>query len=163
MPHTKWTDDNNWNTPAYVWDKIIPYIPKDKKIWLPFFFEGYSGKYLTEKGFNVIHKEEDFWESNEGDIVVDNPPYKIKGIVKIKLKIMERLISLNKPFCLLLPSTSLQTKYFKELSDKHGGFQLIIPREKYDYEKIVGVRTRCLFYTLWICWNMNFEKDYIII
>ena len=76
---------------------------------------------------------------------------------------MERLINLNKPFCLLLPSTSLQTKYFKELSDKHGGFQLLIPKEKYDYEKEEGVRTKCLFYTLWICWNMNFAKDYTII
>ena len=49
MPHTKWTDDNNWNTPSYVWDKIIPYIPKEKTIWLPFYNDGYSGKYLTEK------------------------------------------------------------------------------------------------------------------
>tara|TARA_R110000796_G_C14531602_1_gene431929 strand:+ start:1289 stop:1780 length:492 start_codon:yes stop_codon:yes gene_type:complete len=163
MPHTKWTDDNNWNTPSYVWDKIIPFIPKEKTIWLPFYNDGYSGKYLTEKGFNIIHNDNDFWESNEGECCIDNPPYKIKGIVKLKLKIMERLISLNKPFCLLLPSTSLQTKYFKELSDRVGGFQLIIPREKYDYEKVEGVRTKCLFYTLWICWNMNLPKDYILI
>lgn len=163
MPHTKWTDDNNWNTPIYVWEKIIPFIPKEKTIWLPFYNDGYAGKYLQNKGFDVIHKNEDFWETNYGDIVCDNPPYKIRGIVKLKLKIMERLIELNKPFCLLFPSTSIQTKYFKELCDKHGKFQLLIPREKYDFEKEEGVKTRCLFYTLWICWNMNFAKDYTII
>ena len=44
----------------------------------------------------------DFWENNKGDIVVDNPPYKVEGIVKTKEKIIKRLMELNKPFMLFL-------------------------------------------------------------
>jgi hypothetical protein len=155
--------DNDWNTPSFVWDDILHLIPKEKTIWLPFYFKGYAGEYLKSKGLDVIHQDEDFWENNHGDCVIDNPPFTQEGMVKPKLKIMERLISLNKPFMLLLPSTCIQTKYFKQLTEKHTGFQLVIPRQKYDFEKDGGIRVKCLFYTLWICWNMNFEKDYIMV
>jgi len=157
--------DNDWNTPEYVWDYLIDYeiIPRDKTIWLPFYNDGECGNYLRKKNFNIIHKNEDFFQQDYGDIVIDNPPYMDKNIPNVKLKIMERLIKLNKPFMLLFPSSTIQTKYFHKLVHKHENFQLIIPKEKYNFEKHKGDKTKCLFYTLWVCWNMNFESDYYII
>ena len=166
MGGNKWLhrNDCDWNTPSYVWDKIIPHIPKGKTVWCPFYNDGYAGEYLNKKEIDVIHNKEDFWETHYDDVVVcDNPPYKVQGIIKVKGKIMERLIELNTPFMLLLPSTTIQTKYFKNLCDKYGKFQLIVPREKYDYEKFEGQRTKCLFYTLWVCWNIGLKDDFIVI
>ena len=153
--------NNEWNTPKYVWDKIIPFIPRDKTIWDPFYNDGSSGKYLTSKGFDIVHNDNDFWDSDRGEIVITNPPYKLKYITKTKEQIMKRLIELDKPFMLLLPSTTIQTQYFKSLHNKH--FQLIIPQEKYDFERYEGDKTKCPFYTLWVCYKMGFEKDYYII
>jgi hypothetical protein len=96
-------------------------------------------------------------------VVIDNPPYKIPSIVKLKYKIMLRLIENKKPFMLLFPSTTIQTHYFKKLVDEYGNFQVIIPKEKYDFTKSDGTGGKCLFYTLWICWNMKFPQDYNII
>ncbi len=153
--------DNDWNTPSCVWEQIIDFIPREKKIWLPFYNDGYAGEYLTSKGFDIIHENIDFFENNKGDVVIDNPPYKDKNRVKVKEQIMKRLIELDKPFMLLMPSTTIQTQYFKNLHNEH--FQLLIPREKYNFEKFIGDKTKCPFYTLWICYKMGFDKDYYII
>lgn len=157
--HNKTAPPSDWNTPDDAWDAILPFFPKDKTVWLPFYNDGYAGDYLADKGHSVIHRDEDFWVSNHGECVIDNPPYKVKGIVKVKLKIMERLIKLNKPFCLLMPTTTIQTKYFKELSDTHGRFQLIIPSGKIDFVNNYKQNAKCLFYTLWVCWGMGFDSD----
>jgi len=152
-------ETNDWNTPDYAWDAIASFIPRDKTVWLPFYNDGYAGDYLAKKGYSVIHRNEDFWKNDRGDCVVDNPPYKVKGIVKVKLRIMERLIKLNKPFCLLMPSTCIQTKYFKNLCETHGKFQLIIPSGLVHFINTKRPDSRCLFYTMWICWGMDFDND----
>ena len=151
----------DWNTPKHIWDIVLPFVPKDKVIWMPFYNDGYCGDYLKQKGYNVIHENKDFWKTNQGEICVDNPPYRVKGIVKTKLKIMKRLMELDKPFMLLIPTTTIQTQYFKKLND--GRFQFLIPQTKYDFEKSEGVASICPFYTMWVCWRMDFEKDYYII
>ena len=157
--------DNDWNTPKKVWNEIKPFIPTDKTIWLPFYNDGYAGKCLAEMGFtDYIHKDEDFFDTIYNDVVVvDNPPYKLPQFIKSKEKIMLRLLENKIPFMLLYPSTTIQTQYFKKLIDKYGDFQLIVPDEKYNFEKYEGDKSRCLFYTLWICWKMNLPKDYICI
>jgi len=160
------SSNNDWNTPKKIWDLLLEnkLIPKDKKIWCPFYNDGFSGEYLASKGLNIIHKQEDFWETMYDDVVViDNPPYKISSIVKLKYKIMLRLIENKKPFMLLFPSTTIQTKYFKKLVDEYGNFQVVIPKEKYDFVKSDGTGGKCLFYTLWICWNMKLPNDFNII
>ena len=158
---------SDWNTPASVWDIVLPFIPKDKVIWLPFYNDGYAGNYLRSKGFNIIHNaDEDFWKNNHGDCVIDNPPYKCVGIIKTKEKIIKKLIEMNKPFMLLVPTTTMQTQYFKKLYDQSPkDFQLVVPQTKYNFEKSPDETevSKCPFYTLWICWNMNFDKDFILI
>jgi len=115
---------------------VFPLLDKTKRYWLPFYNDGYCGKIWEQYGFDVIHQEEDFWETMYPEtIVVDNPPYKVKGIVKVKEKIMERLCENNIPFCLLFPTTTIHTGYFKGLEEKYGKFQLIVPSRKIDFER----------------------------
>ena len=87
---------DDYMTPFSAWDNIKQYIPKDKIIWEAFYGDGESGEHLTKLGFETIHKEIDFFESDEGEIIVSNPPF---SLVK---KIVPKLIELDKPFILLI-------------------------------------------------------------
>lgn len=112
-------------TPFYAVEPIIKYIPKNKKIWMPF-DEEWSAFYqrFTELGYNVIRSSlsdgHDFfkYEPDEYDIIISNPPFSMKD------KVLERLYHLNKPFAILLPVNSIQgTKRFNYFSK---GIQLLI-------------------------------------
>ena len=105
------TKDDQLYTPYYAVDHIIKYLPKDKKIWLPF-DEKWSAFYqrLKEENFDIIRSSlaegYDFfkYEPEEWDLIVSNPPFSIKD------KVLERLYSFGKPFAVLLPLNSLQGK-----------------------------------------------------
>jgi hypothetical protein len=101
--HTKtFMKHDDYMTPKYAWENIQQYIPKDKLIWEAFYGDGASGKHLTELGFTVIHEEIEFFENNVGEIIVSNPPFS-----KCK-EIMARLMILDKPFILIMPSSKIK-------------------------------------------------------
>ena len=112
---------DDYMTPRSAWEAIIEYIPKDKVIWEAFYGDGKSGEYLCDMGFNVIHKQVDFFKNDFGDIIISNPPF---SIIK---KIMSRLLILDKPFILILPSSKINTSYFRAWKDKN--LQIIIPKK----------------------------------
>jgi hypothetical protein len=41
--------------------RIKDYIPKDKKIWAPFYCDGKQKEYFEEMGFDIIHEDKDFF------------------------------------------------------------------------------------------------------
>tara|TARA_S200002703_G_scaffold131662_1_gene119268 strand:+ start:2253 stop:2738 length:486 start_codon:yes stop_codon:yes gene_type:complete len=145
--------DNDYMTPKSAWENIKEYIPKDKIIWEAFYGDGKSGEYLQELGFDVIHKDINFFESNEGDIVVSNPPFS-----KSK-EVIERLKELDKPFILILPSNKINTQYFRILKNE---IQIIIPKKRIHFLKNVeGWRNACYFDCFYYCYKMNLSKDII--
>ena len=152
---------DDYMTRKETWEQIKDYLPQDKVIWESFYGNGKSGEYLQELGFEVIHRDVDFFTHDLGDIIVSNPPYTIKKEVFTRLK------QLGKPFVMLVPSTTVQTKYFKELfADEH--IQLIIPWKKNHFDKLVNGeiqkgKDNCSFYTLYITWKLNLDKDVIFI
>lgn len=158
--HTKtFIKHDDYMTPKYAWENIQQYIPRDKIIWEAFYGDGKSGEYLQELGFNVIHEAVDFFESNLGDVIVSNPPFsKIKEILK-------RLIILDKPFILILPSSKINTSYFREWKDKH--LQIIIPIKRIHFNKIIDKekpksnRNGCNFDTFYYCYKMNLPNDIV--
>ena len=87
---------NDFMTPKYLFENVKDYIPKDKKISMPFYGDGMAGTYMRELGFDVIHQDEDFFDFDRGEIVVDNPPYEKKK------QIINELVTRNKPFMLLM-------------------------------------------------------------
>ena len=159
--HTKtFSKHDCYMTPKYAWENIKDYIPKDKVIWEAFYGDGESGKYLTELGFNTIHEEIDFFENDKGEVVVSNPPFS-----KCK-EIFTRLVELDKPFILILPSSKINTQYFRKLFSKNKDkIQIIIPRKRIHFTKLVDGKkpekwkNACNFDCFYYCWKMGLEND----
>jgi hypothetical protein len=161
--HTKtFLKHDDYMTPKYAWENIQHIIPRDKIIWEAFYGDGKSGTYLTELGFNVIHEPVDFFENNLGDIVVSNPPFsKVKEILK-------RLVELDKPFIMIMPSSKINTGYVRELFINHEAsnkLQIIIPRKRIHFEKQINGETpnnwknACNFDCFYYCCKIGLERD----
>lgn len=162
FPQTTLLKHDDYMTPFSAWDNIKEYIPKDKVIWEAFYGDGSSGSHLEKLGFNVIHEPIDFFENNKGDIVISNPPFS-----KIP-KILPRLKELNKPFILIMPSSKINTQYFRHLfSNSEEPIQIIIPKKRINFEKHIdgeipdGWGNRCFFDCFYYCWKMQFKSDII--
>ena len=155
--HKSFIKHDDYMTPKYAWENIEQYIPKDKLLWEAFMGDGKSGQYLEELGYNVIHNDNDFFESNEGDILVSNPPFS-----KCK-EIMYRLKELEKPFILILPSSKINTQYFRETFKNK--IQIIIPRNRIHFDKQINGETpknwknACNFDCFYYCYKMNLPRD----
>jgi hypothetical protein len=149
---------DDYMTPAHAWEDIKQYIPKDKIIWEAFYGDGNSGKYLTELGFNVIHEEVDFYDNNLGDIIVSNPPFSQSK------KIMKRLKELDKPFIIIMPSSKINTSYFRE-NFMNKGLQIIIPKKRIHFTKLINGKVpdkwknACNFDCFYYCYKMNLPHD----
>ena len=149
---------DDYMTPKSAWENIKHLIPKDKVIWEAFYGDGKSGNYLKELGFNVIHEPIDFFENDLGEIIVTNPPFS-----KAK-EIMKRLKELDKPFIIIMPSSKINTSYFRE-NFMNKGLQIIIPRKRIHFEKLIegekpkNWQNACNFDCFYYCYKMGFEKD----
>lgn len=159
--HTKtFLKHDDYMTPKSAWENIKNLIPKDKVIWEAFYGDGKSGNYLKELGFNVIHESVDFFENDLGDIIVTNPPFS-----KSK-EVIQRLKQLDKPFIIIMPSSKINTSYFRE-NYMNKGLQIIIPRKRIQFEKLVDGekpkdwKNKCNFDCFYYCYKMGFEKDII--
>lgn len=108
-------------TPKEAVLPLLKYIPKDKKIILPFDTEE-SEYYKTfkENGYDVkcqhLNDNKDFFFEfyDEYDLIISNPPYSIKD------EILERLYLINKPFIMLLPLTALAGQKRVSMFAKYG-------------------------------------------
>ena len=156
--HTKtFLKHDDYMTPKYAWENIKEFIPRNKLIWEAFYGDGKSGNYLQELGFDVIHEPVDFFENNLGEIIVSNPPFS-----KAK-QIMKRLKELDKPFILILPSSKINTSYFRDWKDK--GLQIIIPRKRIHFKKLIdgkipdGWKNSCNFDCFYYCYRIGLAKD----
>lgn len=97
-------------TPKYAVIPIIKYLPQDKIVWCP--FDTRNSEFvrtLSQAGFVVTYSHidtgQDFfnYEPSEWDIIVSNPPF------SKKFQVMERCLSLGKPFALLLSNLWLNS------------------------------------------------------
>lgn len=161
--HTKsFLKHDDYMTPFSAWDDIKDYIPKDKLIWEAFYGDGDSGTYLEKLNFNVIHQPVDFFDFNLGDIVVSNPPFS-----KVP-EILTRLKDLDKPFILIMPSSKINTQYFRNLfGNDPDPIQIIIPRKRIHFNKKVDGKTPdgwgncCNFECFYYCWKINLPRDIV--
>jgi hypothetical protein len=151
---------DDYMTPKYAWEDIKQYIPK-KKIWEAFYGDGNSGNYLKELGYDVIHESIDFFteQPNEWDIIVSNPPFS-----KSK-EVMSKMLEYDKPFIMIMPSSKINTTYFRTWKDK--GLQIIIPRKRIHFVKLVdgkvpdNWKNACNFDCFYYCYKMDLPRDII--
>jgi len=144
---------DDYMTPKSAWEDIKHIIPRDKLIWEAFYGDGKSGEFLKELGYSVIHEKVDFFDNNFGDIVVSNPPFSLYK------EICNRLKELDKPFILILPSSKINTSYFREFKNK---IQIIIPKKRIHFNKDGNNgKSSCNFDCFYYCYKMNLPKDII--
>ncbi len=153
---------DDYMTPKYAWENIKGYIPKDKTLWEAFYGDGTSGTFLKEMGYDTIHEDIDFFENNKGDIVVSNPPFSLSK------EVLTRLKEINKPFILIMPSSKINTQYFRKLfSTDDDPIQIIVPRRRIHFQKLVdGKRPEkwknaCNFDCFYYCWKIGLKRDII--
>jgi hypothetical protein len=108
---------------------INKYVSPDLVVSMPF-YSPYSkcnellGKHIKNK---IIYQDEDFFNFDRGDIVIDNCPFSIKK------DILKKLYERNKPFMLILPVSTMCYKYFRifENDKKFLSFLLFEGRPNY--------------------------------
>ena len=146
---------DDYMTPKSAWENIEKYIPKDKVIWEAFMGDGKSGM-----GYNVIHNNNDFFLSNEGEIIVSNPPFTLKK------EVFTRLIELDKPFIIISSQQLIFTQYFRKIMEGKE-LQLIIPRKRIQFVKVVNGeeihQNKCNFDCFYFCYKMNLPKDILFL
>ena len=153
---------DDYMTPKSAWEDILHIIPPDKTIWEAFYGDGKSGNYLTELGLNVIHQPIDFFDDAtrpEYDLLISNPPFSQTK------NIMYKLLEIDKPFILILPSSKINTSYFRAWKEK--GLQIIIPRRRIHFTKLVdgkvpdNYKSSCNFDCFYYCYKIGLARDMI--
>lgn len=160
--HTKtFEKHDDYVTPKLAWENINQYIPKDKVIWEPFYYDGKSGSYLEELGCKqVIHEDIDFFENDCGEVIISNPAYSLTKTI------MPRLKELDKPFILIMPSSKINTSYMRN-NFMNCGLQIIIPRKRIHFIKMVdgkvpeNWKNACNFDCFYYCYKMNLPNDIV--
>lgn len=156
MSFTSDNDTDNYTTSENSWRRLKEFIPKDKKIWAPFYCDGQQKEYFKEMGFDIIHEDEDFFQNNKGECVIDNPPFSKKR------QVLERLKELEKPFMLILPGVMLGYKYVQEDFGEY--LQVIIPKKRLDFIQLgKDKKYNPPFGSFVFCYKMNLPKDLIFI
>jgi hypothetical protein len=146
---------DDYMTPKSAWDNIQNLIPRDKILWEAFYGDGSSGTHLKDLGFDTVHEPVDFFENDFGDIIVSNPPF-----TKIK-EVLQRLLVLNKPFILIMPSSKINTQYFRSMF-KNTKIQIIIPPKRIQFIKLPfdpKNSLSCNFDCFYYCYQMELEND----
>ena len=148
--NVKWSKRDNFNTPFELWELIFKHIDtKDKVVWLPFYNDGSASIHLNKLKINHIHQNTDFFTTDVSfDMIIDNPPFSIKQ------KVIEHCLSLNKPFCLLLPFDTLERKYIRNKK-----FSILIPNKRHKFEE--AQNSTPAFKVCWFIFNMDLPKQII--
>jgi len=145
-------------TPKSAWEAVKHIIPKDKVLWEAFYGDGKSGEFLRELGFNVIHEPVDFFTNDLGEVIVSNPPFSLSK------EVIKRLKELDKPFIIIMPSSKINTSYFRT-NFMNRGLQIVIPRKRIHFEKLVdgnkpdNWRSACNFDCFYYCYKIGLERD----
>jgi len=166
-PPLKQGNSNDFQTPPEALKPLLSYLKKEWTIW-----ECAAGKRnlsnaLIEKGYRVISTDLadvellegetgwDFlkWKPDNFDCIITNPPFSIKQ------KFLERCYELEKPFALLLPLTTFETKKRQELFKKYG-VEVIFFDKRINFETPNHVeKSSAWFATAWFTHGLNIGRQ----
>ncbi len=138
-------------TPNYAIIPLLKFIKKDLIIWeCTDFGDSNITKLFKQNGNKVISthlKDFDFLNdiaNFDFDIIITNPPYSLKD------QFIEKCYEYKKPFCLLLPLTSLEGVKRGGLFRKNGIEVLVFDR-RINY---LGQKKSNWFNSSWFCHNV---------
>ena len=146
-------------TPEYAIKPLLKYLPKNITIWeCTDYGKSNITSILCGGGYKVIstNKEDfDFLTDTpdfDFDMIITNPPYSLKD------EFIQKCYEYKKPFCLLLPITSLEGKRRGDMF-RENGIELIV----FDKRVVFLEKKGNWFNTSWFCWKvlnkeLNFEE-----
>lgn len=119
-------------TPFYAVKPLLEFVNKDKIIWCPFDKEWSAFVQTFKQNGNMVicsHIDDgkNFfeYEPKKYDIIISNPPFSKKD------EVIRRLYELGKPFAILLPIQSLQSK--RRFECWLNGVELLVFDERIGY------------------------------
>ena len=138
-------------TPDYAIEPLLKYLPKDKIIWeCTDFGESNITKLLKQHDYKVISTHKDNFDfltdvpNFDFDMIITNPPYSLKN------EFLKKCYEYDKPFCLLLPLTSLEGiergKMFREK-----GIDVLVLDKRCDF---MDNKKSNWFNTSWFCYKV---------
>ena len=150
---------DDFQTPPIALKPLLPYLKKDWCIWECACGNGNLVKGLNDYGFDVIGTDIlggfDFinYQPDEFDCIITNPPFKYKQ------QFLERCYELGKPFALLLPLTTLETKKRQSLMQKYG-VEIILFDKRINFETPNKVeKSSAWFATAWFTNGLNIGRQ----
>lgn len=160
-PMSKGAPDD-FQTPAFALNPLLPYIKKEWIVWECATGTGNLTNELRRLGHKVINTDiltgQNFlkWQPENYDCIITNPPYSIKQ------KFLERCYQLKKPFALLLPLTTFETKKRQELFKSYG-VQVIFLGNRINFETPSGNGSGAWFATAWFTNWLNLPEDLMFV
>ena len=138
-------------TPDYAIEPLLKYLPKNKIIWeCTDFGSSNITKLLKQHDYKVISTHKDNFDfltdipNFDFDIIITNPPYSLKN------EFLKKCYEYDKPFCLLLPLTSLEGiergKMFREK-----GIDVLVLDRRCDF---IDNKKSNWFNTSWFCYKV---------
>jgi len=156
---TNQDESDNYETDCQGWLNIQQFIPKDAKIWSPFYCSGRQKDLFRVMGHDIIHEDRDFFSyiPEDFDLIIDNPPFSCFKEVCTRLKLID------KPFIIIARSNLLLCRWFQRLFCN--SLQIIIPDKRITFTHLTNPKRGynppfgCFYY----CYKMKLNKDLIFI
>ena len=150
---------DDFQTPPYALDPLLPYLNKDWTIWECAVGKGNLAKALECKGYDVVGTDIldgfDFITNKPVvfDCIVTNPPFKYKQ------QFLERAYQLGVPFAFLLPLTTFETAKRQQLFKQYG-VEVIFFDKRINFETSTHVgNSSSWFATAWFTHGLNIGKE----
>lgn len=149
---------DDFQTPPIALSPLLPYLKRSGVIWECAQGKGYLTEELRRRGYEVIGSDiltgEDFlrWTPGAFDCIITNPPYSLKQ------KFLVRCYELSKPFALLLPLTTLETRVRQELFRRHG-IELLLFDRRINFHQPSGKPSSSWFATAWFTWGLGIGQQ----
>jgi len=151
---------DDFQTPPEALIPLYPYLKKEWYVWEPACGKGNLVNALRNNGYTTLGTDilnnVDFLTDTTirgYDCIITNPPFKYKQ------QFLERCYQLGKPFALLLPLTTFETKKRQDLFKKYG-IEVIFFDRRINFETPNKVaKSSAWFATAWFTWGLNIGKE----
>jgi len=173
-PPLKQGMSNDFQTPPEALEPLLTYLKKEWWIWECASGNGNLASALRGIGYKVTESDillpieklpiensrlqADFIKCEIQpefifDCIITNPPFSLKQ------EFLERCYLLGKPFALLLPLTTFETKKRQELFKKYG-LEVIFFDKRINFETPNKVKnSNSWFATAWFTWGLKIGKE----
>lgn len=149
---------DDFQTPPAALDYLVPYLPNTWTIWECAAGAGLLVDGFAARGYRTVASDiltgQNFltWRPEEHwDCVVTNPPYSLKQ------EFMERAWNLGKPFALLLPLTTFETRRRQKILAQ--GVEVIFLGKRVNFVTPSGEGSGAWFAVAWFTWRLGIGRQ----